>query len=620
MPPQKAIFLQRIRNNRPIGQNENCPHGLSGKIAWERRFFMEDRTTTMNRLVPTLLNGARTVTVMLLLVVVPWIGSIYLCTRAPENESLANSAPPNLLPEADSAHCLLTAGTQIQSSADAEQTDRQTTACRSAAAHTEESADGPKLAGPAQAEKPKTEYASPSGTIIDEDIGELGVSSPPVWSPKEMPLADETLESSGAQAASIEKRAETLDSDGHLSADSSTESTPVSRAPEAVAASGASQSAAPANSMGVDNRGELPFSENAAQKEPQTRSEQLESIARQADQQTRHGLELAGRGALFAARSEMISALRLVAQGLDAETKTNAHAKSLAAGLAAMKEAGDFLPADDRLEADLDLSAIIAGHRSTVLKGTDTAALTSLTALKSYMTFAQAQLAQAGENEVAASMALRGLGKLNEELAKRKGPGSKAAGPKAIACYQAALMVCPRNFMAANDLGVMFARNGNYGNARTMLEYSLSLCQQSTVWHNLAVVYENLGLRNQAVRAEQQTAIAMQIEQARRQNTSSGVGGQVHWVDEKAFADAQGSSAIGQNARQGAMASANTPPQRSLPVAGANQGVLQPASNRYKPSDLSAGAGQFPQTSVNPLPAMQPGAGRISNTPYDTRR
>ena len=88
---------------------------------------------------------------------------------------------------------------------------------------------------------------------------------------------------------------------------------------------------------------------------------------------------------------------------------------------------------------------------------------------------------------------MRGLGKLNEELAGEKGPGTKAAGPKAIVFYQAALMVCPQNFMAANDLGVMFARNGNYDDARKMLEYSLSLNKQSTVWHNLAVVYESLG-------------------------------------------------------------------------------------------------------------------------------
>ena len=36
------------------------------------------------------------------------------------------------------------------------------------------------------------------------------------------------------------------------------------------------------------------------------RSEQLEQIARQADRQTQHGFELAGRGAYFAARLEFL--------------------------------------------------------------------------------------------------------------------------------------------------------------------------------------------------------------------------------------------------------------------------------------------------------------------------
>ena len=592
----------------------------------------------MNRFVPALLNAARTLTVVLLLVVLPWIGSIYLCTRAPESESPANSAPPNLLPAADLAHCLLTSGTQIQSASSDEQPDGQTAASRSVPAQDAESADGPKLTPPAQAARPKSEYASPSGTIVDEDLGESGGSSPPVWTPKEMPIANKTLESSPVDAASPKdgltpqtsdqqasspgEQAETANPDNNLTGTSGTsaQSTPVSKAPEAIAASGASQSAPIAKNTDVIGRSELPSTENEAKKALPTRTEQLESIARQADRQTRHGLELAGRGAFFAARAELISSLRLLAQGLDAETKTTAHAKSLAAGLTAIKEAEDFLPADDRLEADLDLPAIIAGHRSAVLKDADASSLTSLTALKSYMTFAQAQLAQAGGSEVAASMALRGLGKISEELARRKGPGAKAAAPKAIAFYQAALVVCPQNFMAANDLGVMFARNGNYDNARKMLEYSLSFSQQSTVWHNLAVVYENLALRNQAAQARQQAAIAMQIEQPRRQNMSSGAGGQVSWVDENTFADVHDSSPIGQNARAGTMASANAAGQRTMPMPGANQNTLQPASSRYKPSDLSAGTGQVPQTAVNPLPAMQPAAGWISNAPYDTRR
>jgi hypothetical protein len=62
--------------------------------------------------------------------------------------------------------------------------------------------------------------------------------------------------------------------------------------------------------------------EQSAEKALPVRSEQLEAIAREADRHTRHGFELAGRGAFFAARSEFIAALRLVAQGLDTDGQT----------------------------------------------------------------------------------------------------------------------------------------------------------------------------------------------------------------------------------------------------------------------------------------------------------
>ncbi|MGW8257682.1 MAG: hypothetical protein ACWGMZ_09375, partial [Thermoguttaceae bacterium] len=114
------------------------------------------------------------------------------------------------------------------------------------------------------------------------------------------------------------------------------------------------------------------------------RSDQLEGAARQADLQTRHGLNLAGRGAFFAARAEFIAALQLTAQALDAEEHANIHCKALAAGFKALKEADDFLLRGDRLEENIDLSKIIDGHDTPVLKKAELSSLPSLAALKTY--------------------------------------------------------------------------------------------------------------------------------------------------------------------------------------------------------------------------------------------
>ena len=131
-----------------------------------------------------------------------------------------------------------------------------------------------------------------------------------------------------------------------------------------------------------------------------------------------------------------------------------------------------------------------------------------MTALKCYFTFAQEQFAAAAGREVAGSMALHALGKLHAALAQKKGTPIVAPESKAMVFYQAALLVYPKNYMAANDLGVLLAQCGNYADARAMLEHSLSLCRQSTSWQNLAVVYRQLGQTALAERAGQQAAHA----------------------------------------------------------------------------------------------------------------
>ncbi len=271
------------------------------------------------------------------------------------------------------------------------------------------------------------------------------------------------------------------------------------------------------------------------------RSKQLEHIARQADMKTRHGFALAGRGAYFAARAEFVAALRLLAQGLDTEQQTTIHSRSLAAGLTTVKEVGDFIPAGSRLEAHLDVGALIDSHSTPVLKNCDTKNLTSLSAVRCYLTFAQEQLGVAAGQEVAGSMALHALGKLHGAMATStldSGQAStvKAAEAKAVTFYQAALLAFPENFMASNDLGVLLARSGNHGDAQAALRHSISVCPQSSSWHNLAVVYRRLGQEEFARKADW---MAQQLQRGEAAE-SGGLAGPsnhlVRWVDPATFA------------------------------------------------------------------------------------
>ena len=299
------------------------------------------------------------------------------------------------------------------------------------------------------------------------------------------------------------------------------------------------------------------------------RSEQLEQIARQADRHTRHGFELADRGALFAARAEFITALRLVAQGLDAEYRTSNHSRALAAGLAAVEEAGDFVPDNSRLEAHLDLPSIIGSHVTPVLKNANKTELAPMLCVQCYLSFAQEQLAAAVGREIAGSMALCALGKVYGTLAMQRNPAARAAEPKAVTFYQAALLVYPGNFMAANELGVLYARNGNYAAARAALEHSVRVHQHAAGWRNLAVVYRQLGHADLAAQAARQ-AENISRRQLANQPSRLQSGGVVQWVDPATFA---------QTARD---VPAATPPPPTPP--GGPRGQAPPPASAGKPS------------------------------------
>jgi tetratricopeptide (TPR) repeat protein len=265
------------------------------------------------------------------------------------------------------------------------------------------------------------------------------------------------------------------------------------------------------------------------------RSDQMEQVARQADRQTRHGFELAERGAYFAARAEFLGALKLLADGLDTDGRTDAHGRALAAALTALREAEDFLPRGSRLESETDIAAIAAAHETPVLKN-EKDKVTAIVAVRRYMTYAQERFATAADREVAGSIALHALGKLHNSMAKHKVSLVMAAESKAVVFYQASMIAYPQNYMAANDLGVLLAQCGEPDQARSVLEHSLRLSQQSATWHNLAVVYRQLNMAGQANMAESRATAAQQAELARRKQIFGTASDNVQWVDAKAFA------------------------------------------------------------------------------------
>jgi tetratricopeptide (TPR) repeat protein len=246
---------------------------------------------------------------------------------------------------------------------------------------------------------------------------------------------------------------------------------------------------------------------------PETNDRQVNMTAQLADGHIRRGFDLGCRGALFSARSEFIQALRMLAQAHDTAEGGNVHTNSLAAGMRALEEAEDFIPRGTRLEANIDLEAVVAAHQAPALKSAPSGEIRSMStrmALECYANYARGHLSHAAGRLPAGSMALYGLGKVYAALGDTKSDDRKLNEYRAMTLFQASLGSDINNPLAANELGVLMARNGYYETARDLLQHSVELQPQPIVWRNLAMVHQRMGQMSAAQQAGQQSQIAPQ--------------------------------------------------------------------------------------------------------------
>lgn len=263
----------------------------------------------------------------------------------------------------------------------------------------------------------------------------------------------------------------------------------------------------------------------------------MQAVLQKADAHMQRGIDLADRRAFYSARTEFIAALRLLAQGLDAQDGGTARSDALARGIWALEEANDFIPRGSELNADIRVDRLVAAHRTTVLKssqqgaGAAAAQVTPLQAVQKYYTYGQEQLAAAVRPSREGSQLLTALGKLYAEMSGEPARLAVDAATKGLVCQQAALLADARNARAANELGVLLAREGRFEEARDWLRHSAGLKPQSETWHNLAVVHENLG-ETQLAAAARTTSLTL----ARRQGQAAGPQVQVKQLTPAQFA------------------------------------------------------------------------------------
>lgn len=254
----------------------------------------------------------------------------------------------------------------------------------------------------------------------------------------------------------------------------------------------------------------------------------LEGLSKQLLPSVQRAYGLAKNGAAFAAQTEFIQVLRRIAQAKDAAAGTDLHSRSLAAGLRALDEADDFMPQGAALEAELNVMVIASAHRTPVIAEIDSSnPPRSEEAVALYHHFARQELGRAVAGEQAGSMALYGLGKVQNRLAQ-EAQGELRHERKALTLFQAALDAGPSNHFAANEIGVLLSRSGRHVDAAMLFRRAIDVAPSSISYHNLAVVERKLGYHEYASANER---YAQHLAARDRAAGANSLARNVHWVN-----------------------------------------------------------------------------------------
>jgi hypothetical protein len=289
-------------------------------------------------------------------------------------------------------------------------------------------------------------------------------------------------------------------------------------------------------------------------------------VAERAQAKIRHGYQLAQRGANFAARSEFIQVLRMIAEAKDQKHGSARRTIALANGLRALEEAADFVPHGPELDADVNVAVIVSSHRTPVGRTLEAEGLMPQQLADLYFAYAQIELGASVVGEPAGSMALHALGKLYSQLGRVESEKYPQADRCAFALQHAALLARDDNHLAAHELGVLLAESGHFVESEYLLSQVAAKQPHPVVFRNLARVQRKLGREQVADGSEQQAQFL-----ASRQTAQSG---NVVWVSPQVLA--QTGDALAPTTPLASIAAQASPPQ---PRPAATEVVRAPVRN-----------------------------------------
>ena len=272
------------------------------------------------------------------------------------------------------------------------------------------------------------------------------------------------------------------------------------------------------------------------QPQPAGQAAAMQVVSQRAMQIADKASALADRGMLYSARTELWKALELIAQALDAQEADARHGSALAAAVTALDEARELAQATALPGENANVAVIAASHRTPHLESFQALSRSPIVAQQQYFAQAQQHLAIAAGNLPAASQILYRLGRLQSAIAALDADPLSLHGPQSMVFHQSALAVDSKNWLAANELGVLYARYGQLPESRQLLVHSVTVHPHLEGWHNLAIVHRRLGEADLAARAESEWRLLAQRTGKSRTDAAE----MVRWVDPKAFASTGG--------------------------------------------------------------------------------
>lgn len=270
---------------------------------------------------------------------------------------------------------------------------------------------------------------------------------------------------------------------------------------------------------------------------PKRRSQDgnLDAVSSKAQQLIRQAYGLADRGALYSARSDLMTALQGLCEATDTRNGDRRCSDALIEGMQALDEAADFVVNGD-LRADL--KRIVAGHRTSALKDAKLDHLTNIRAMQIYYTFAQEKLIEAGNGTPAASEALSGLGKVTRHLPSDDSGAKRNATVKALVLQQSAVEIWADNYHAKHELGVLYTLLNRPETAKPLLLDVAKTTNWPEAWANLAQVHAQLNEPDLAEKASNEARYAQESIQ-RNGHVKRGAL-EFQWVSPEQFASENG--------------------------------------------------------------------------------